>query len=131
MRLPWQSAAERYTELEELPTVLIPLQRTTTLMPEHFSTPLDHLRYPVKLDFSHERFQLRSLHLLTRLKDTALQEIDLSDNDLQGLSELNRFAALKVLCRHVCEKAEPSSAASWLETESRLAQKTREFAVRV
>ena len=72
-------SAERYTELEELPTVLVPLQRTTTLMPEHFSTPLDHMRYPVKLDFSHERFQLRSVHLLSRLKDTALQEIDLSD----------------------------------------------------
>ena len=29
----------------------------------------------VKLDFSHERFQLRSLSLLSQLKDTALQDI--------------------------------------------------------
>ena len=95
-RMPW--SAERYTELEEEALVLTPLHSTTVLLPEHFSTPLSQLRYPVKLDFSHERFRLRSLALLTQLKDTALQEIDLSDNELQSLAELSRFSALKTLC---------------------------------
>ena len=96
MRLPW--TADRYVELEEAPAVLTPLHPTTVLLPEHFSTPLPQLRYPVKLDFSHERFRLRSLSLLSQLKDTALQEIDLSDNELQSLTELNRCSALKTLC---------------------------------
>ena len=94
--MPW--SAERYTELEEQPAVLTPLHPTHLLLPEHFSTPLPQLRYPVKLDFAHERFRLRSLQLLSQLKDTALQEIDLSDNELQSLSELSRFSALKTLC---------------------------------
>ena len=68
------------------------------LKPEHFSTPLRELRYPVKLDFSHERFRLRSLSLLSHLKESALQEIDLSDNELQSLAELNRFSSMKTLC---------------------------------
>lgn len=97
VKLPW-SAAERYQELEETPAVLTPLRPTHILLPEHFSTPLAQLRYPVVLDFSHERFRLRSLALLSQLKDTSLQEVDLSDNELQVLSELNRFAALKSLC---------------------------------
>ena len=63
-----------------------------------FSTPLPELRYPVRLDFAHERFRLRSLSLLITMKETALQEIDLSDNELQSLYELNRFASLKTLC---------------------------------
>ena len=96
MRLPW--TADRYVELEEAPAVLTPLHPTTVLLPEHFSTPLPQLRFPVKLDFSHERFRLRSLSLLSQLKDTALQEIDLSDNELQSLTELNRCSALKTLC---------------------------------
>jgi hypothetical protein len=80
LKLPW--SAERYHDLEdETSLVLTPLRPTTMLQPEHFSTPLPQLRYPVKLDFSHERFQLRSLSLLSQLKDTALQEIDLSDNE--------------------------------------------------
>ena len=94
--MPWGS--ERYAELEEAPAVLTPLHPTTMLKPEHFSTPLSQLRYPVKLDFSHERFRLRSLALLSQLKETALQEIDLSDNELQSLTELSRFSALKTLC---------------------------------
>lgn len=96
MRLPW--ATNRYREMEEEQIVLTPLHPTTILLPDHFSTPLQHLRYPVRLDFTHERFRLRSLALLSRLKDTALQDIDLSDNDLMSLTELNRFAALKSLC---------------------------------
>ena len=95
-RMPW--SAERYTELEETNLVLTPLHTTTILQPEHFSTPLQQLRYPVKLDFSHERFRLRSLALLSQLKDTALQDIDLSDNELRSLAELSRFSALKTLC---------------------------------
>ena len=94
--MPW--SAERYTELEETNLVLTPLHTTTILQPEHFSTPLQQLRYPVKLDFSHERFRLRSLALLSQLKDTALQDIDLSDNELRSLAELSRFSALKTLC---------------------------------
>ena len=90
---------DRYVELEEAPAVLTPLHPTTVLLPEHFSTPLPTLRYPVKLDFAHERFRLRSLALLReQLNPNALQEIDLSDNELQSLVELNRFAALKSLC---------------------------------
>ena len=92
------SGAERYVELEEAPAVLTPLHPTTMLRPEHFSTPLQQLRYPVKLDFAHERFKLRSLSLLSQLKENALQEIDLSDNELQSLGELNRFTAMKALC---------------------------------
>lgn len=96
--MPWGSASERYVELEEAPSVLTPLHPTTVLLPEHFSTPLPELRYPVRLDFAHERFRLRSLSLLSTMKETALQEIDLSDNELQSLHELNRFASLKTLC---------------------------------
>ena len=50
MRLPW--AHDRYTELEEVPAVLTPLRPTTVLLPEHFSTPLPQLRYPVRHDFA-------------------------------------------------------------------------------
>ena len=39
----------------------------------------------------------RSLALLLQVKETALQEILLSDNELQSLADLNRFTALKVL----------------------------------
>ena len=93
----------RYQELEEAPAVLTPLRPTSMLQPGHFSTPLQQLKYPVKLDFSHERFRLRSLALLSQLKETALQHIDLTDNELQTLSELNRFSALKTLiaCRNM------------------------------
>ena len=66
----------------------MPLHPTTTLLPEHFSTPFTQMRYPVKLDFAHEHFRLRSLSLLMQLKDTVLQEINLSDNELQSVAEL-------------------------------------------
>ena len=90
-------SAERFAELaEEL--VLVPHRPTSLLLPEHFSQPVNTMRYPVRLDFSHERFRLRSIQLLAQLKDTALVEIDLSDNELSSLAELNRFAALKSLC---------------------------------
>jgi Leucine-rich repeat (LRR) protein len=89
--------ASSYVELEEAPSVLTPLQPTSVLSPEHFSAPLQELRYPAKLDFSHERFRLRSLSLLSMMKESALQEIDLSDNELQSLHELQRFSALKTL----------------------------------
>ena len=52
---------------------------------------------PSSLDFSHENFKLRSLALLLQVKEGALQEILLSDNALESLTELNRFTALKVL----------------------------------
>ena len=93
----------KYQELEEQPAVLTPLRPTSMLQPSHFSTPLQQLKYPVKLYLSHERFRLRSLSLLTQLKETALQHIDLTDNELQSLSELNRFIALKTLiaCRNM------------------------------
>ena len=93
----------RYQELEETPSVLTPLRPTSMLQPSHFSTPLQQLRYPVKLDFAHERFRLRSLALLSQLKDTALQQIDLTGNEIQSLTELNRFTALKslVACRNL------------------------------
>ena len=93
----------KYQELEEQPAVLTPLRPTSMLQPSHFSTPLQQLKYPVKLDFSHERFRLRSLSLLTQLKESALQHIDLTDNELQSLAELNRFIALKTLiaCRNM------------------------------
>ena len=87
----------RYQELEETPAVLTPLRPTSMLQPSHFSTPLQQLRYPVRLDFAHERFRLRSLALLSQLKESALQQIDLTDNELQALTELNRFTALKSL----------------------------------
>ena len=90
-------ALDLYVELDEGP-VLMPLHPTTTLLPEHFSTPFTQMRYPVKLDFAHEHFRLRSLSLLMQLKDTVLQEINLSDNELQSVAELNRFTALRTLC---------------------------------
>ncbi|KAL1529801.1 hypothetical protein AB1Y20_000733 [Prymnesium parvum] len=97
----WQR--NRYQELEEKPAVLTPLRPTSMLQPSHFTTPLQQMKYPVRLDFSHERFRLRSLVLLSQLKETALQHIDLSDNELQSLAELNRFVALKTLvaCRNM------------------------------
>ena len=50
MRLPW--AHDRYVELEEVPAVLTHRLTTTVLLPEHFSTPLPQLRYPVRHDFA-------------------------------------------------------------------------------
>ena len=96
---------DKYNELEEDSAVLIPLHPTSLLLPEHFSSPLQQLRYPVRLDFSHERFRLRSISLLLQLRDTALVELDLNDNELKSISELNRFAALKSLtvCRNALE----------------------------
>ena len=93
----------RYHELEETPAVLTPLRPTSMLQPSHFSTPLQQMRYPVKLDLAHERFRLRSLSLLMQLKEGALQQIDLTENELQALTELNRFNALKslVACRNL------------------------------
>ena len=93
----------RYQELEETPAVLTPIRPTSMLEPSHFSTPLQELRYPVKLDFSHEMFRLRSLALLAQLKETALKDVDLTDNELQILAELNRFTALESLiaCRNL------------------------------
>ena len=95
IRLPW--GAERYKELEELALVLTPLRPTSLLLPEHFATPLQHMRYPVRLDFASDRFRLRSLSLLSQLSEAALQEIDLSDNQLRSITELSRFTALRVL----------------------------------
>ena len=91
-RRGWGSSS--YSELEET-LVVVPLRTATLLFNEHFSTPLQQLRYPVHLDFSHDRFKLRSLSLLSQLKETALQEIDLTGNDMASLEELNRFASLK------------------------------------
>ena len=87
----------RYKELEEEQTVLPPMRVTDLLLPEHFATPLQHMRYPVRLDFASDRFRLRSLSLLSQLSEAALQEIDLSDNQLRSITELSRFTALRVL----------------------------------
>ena len=66
----------RYRELAEDECVLPPLRPTDMLRPEHFATPLPELRYPVRLDFTSDRFRLRSLGLLvTQLSETALQEL--------------------------------------------------------
>jgi hypothetical protein len=98
MSLPrLRGTRERYAELDDSSVVLIPAKPTSVLLPEHFCEPLSQLRYPVRLDFSHERFRLRSMQALSQLKDTALVDIDLSDNELRSISELNRFPALKSL----------------------------------
>ena len=86
-----------YAELEESAIVAPPLRPTTVLLREHFNIAPSHLKYPSSLDFSHENFRLRSLALLLQIKENALQEILLSDNNLQSLTELNRFTVLKVL----------------------------------
>ena len=62
--------SDRYKEMmeENAPVVLTPLRPTSMLQPSHFSTPLPQLKYPVRLDFSHERFRLRSLAPLSQVK---------------------------------------------------------------
>ena len=96
MRL-FSPSRERYVELEEAQSVLVPLRTTHMLLPEHFATPLAKLRFPTRLDFSHDRFKLRSLALLSLLRESALVEMVLAENELSSLDELNRFHALKIL----------------------------------
>ena len=91
-----------FAVLEESAVVAPPPRPTTVLLREHFNVAPSHLKYPSSLDFSHENFKLRSLALLLQIKETAVQEIVLSDNELQSLADLNRFTSLKVLvaCRN-------------------------------
>ena len=96
MRL-FSPSRERYVELEEAQSVLVPLRTTHMLLPEHFATPLAKLHFPTRLDFSHDRFKLRSLALLSLLRESALVEMVLAENELSSLDELNRFHALKIL----------------------------------
>ena len=91
------SPSRRYAELEESSLVAPPPRPTSVLLREHLNIAPQHLKYPSSLDFSHENFKLRSLALLLQVKEGALQEILLSDNALESLTELNRFTALKVL----------------------------------
>jgi len=88
------SPSRRYAELEESAIVAPPPRPTSVLLREHLNIAPQHLKYPSSLDFSHENFKLRSLALLLQVKEGALQEIMLSDNALQSLTELNRFTAL-------------------------------------
>ena len=94
--MPLFSPRKQYNSLDE-ELVLPPLRPTTILQPEHFSAPLQGLSYPVALDFSHERFKLKSFSLLTQLKPAALAEINLTDNELRSIADLSRFVALKTL----------------------------------
>ena len=98
--MPLFSPRKQYNSLDE-ELVLPPLRPTTILQPEHFSAPLQGLSYPVALDFSHERFKLKSFSLLTQLKPAALAEINLTDNELRSIADLSRFVALKTLVETV------------------------------
>ena len=76
------SPTRRYAELDESAIVAPPSRPASVLQREHFNVAPSHLKYPASLDFSHENFKLRSLALLQQVKETALQEILLSDNEL-------------------------------------------------
>ena len=80
------------------PAVVPPKEPTDTLKTEHFSVDPASLRFPANLDFKSANFKLRTLDgPLSRVRESAPREIDLTCNELQSLTALNRFQQLRVL----------------------------------
>ena len=75
--------------------VVPPRRVTDVLLPEHVSCPLDSLRHPAALDFSHANFKLRGLDALAAVREGALAELNVACNDLTSLAALNRFQQLR------------------------------------
>jgi len=75
--------------------VVPPRRVTDVLLPEHVSCPLDSLRHPAALDFSHANFKLRGLDALAAVREGALTELNVACNDLTSLAALNRFQQLR------------------------------------
>ena len=80
------------------PAIVPPKQPVDALKPEHFSADPSSLRFPATLDFKSANFKLRTLDgPLSRVRESAPREIDLTLNELQSLTPLNRFQQLRVL----------------------------------
>jgi len=77
--------------------IVVPSKPASQLKSEHFVCDPTQLRYPSNLDFSHGNFKLRDVSLLEAVPRGAVQNINLSSNELTSLELVNRFQAAKVV----------------------------------